>query len=159
MAFFGVTLEVLDRVWEHPDADRLDLAKVIGMDFQFVVLKGAYRSGDRVLYFPVDSLLPPHVIEALGLTGRLAGKQHNRVKTIRLRGEYSQGLVCRPETVLGEAWGHFDLSAEALTKRLGVTKYEPPQSTPRLASCCPSRTESASMTSRVPTATPASWGP
>ena len=126
MAFFGVTLETIDKVWKHPDADRLDLAKVVGMDFQFVVGKDSYHSGDKVLYFPIDSLLPPFVVEALGLVGRLAGKKHDRVKTVRLRGEISQGLVCRPETVLGEAWQHFDLSPWALTTRLGVTKYDPP---------------------------------
>jgi len=127
MAFFGITEEIIEKVWEHPNADRLDLAKVYGMDFQFVVGKDSYKEGDKVLYFPIDSILPPDVIEKLGLTGRLAGKDHNRVKTVKLRGEVSQGIVCRPETVLGndrEKWPY--LNAEHLTDFLGVTKYDPP---------------------------------
>ena len=39
MSTFRVGLETIDRVWPHPDAERLDLASVKGMSFQFVVMK------------------------------------------------------------------------------------------------------------------------
>lgn len=126
MAFFAVTLETLEQVWAHPNADRLELARVRGMEFQFVVGKGQHTPGERVVYFPVDALLPEWVLERLGLVGKLAGAAKNRVKTITLRGEISQGLVGRPEALLGEGWGDRAWSPEQLTAHLGVTKYEPP---------------------------------
>ncbi|MGQ5640103.1 MULTISPECIES: hypothetical protein [unclassified Streptomyces] len=55
------------------------------------------------VHIPEQSVLPPGLIEELGLTGRLAGGgrraaggEANRVKSVRLRGELSQGIVCRP---------------------------------------------------------------
>ena len=38
---------------------------------------------------------------AIWLTGRLAGSSKDRVKAVRLRGELSQGLVCRPRALEG----------------------------------------------------------
>jgi RNA ligase (TIGR02306 family) len=128
MAFFGVTLETLERVWPHPNADRLDLARFCGLEFQFVVGRGRHAPGERLVYFPIDALLPEHVIAALGLTGRLAGSAKNRVKTVNLRGEISQGLVGAPADLLGPDWEHEEWTPERLTAHLGVTKYEPPVS-------------------------------
>lgn len=124
MSFFGVTIEEIETVSPHPNADRLELATMKGLGFYFVVGKGLYRPGTTVLYFPVDSLLPDPVAEKLGVKGKLAGSNKNRVKTIKLRGEISQGLT-----------GPLDLlppdmiernSSEEITSYLGVTKYEPP---------------------------------
>jgi len=128
MAFFGVTLETIERVWPHPNADRLDLARLVGLGFQFVVARGRHVPGERVVYFPVDALLPAWVVERLGLTGKLAGSARNRVKTITLRGEVSQGLVGDPKALLGEDWAARAWTSEELTARLEVTKYEVPVS-------------------------------
>jgi len=139
MAFFGVTLEIIDTVRHHPNADRLDLATMKRMTFQFVVGRDQWKVGDSVLYFPVDSLLPAGIVEKLGLVGRLAGSDKNRIKTIKLRGEVSQGLVADPSSLLDDAWmiwdsdscthqvrsPHFD-GFKSLMDHLGVTKYEPP---------------------------------
>lgn len=122
MATFAVTLERIGRTEPIPGADRIEVAVLEGMDFQFVVPRGRYRPGDTVLYFPVDSLLPPALIERLGLSGRLAGRDQDRVKTIRLRGQISQGVVADPEVVPG---GLTDPAA--ITAALGVRKYEPPE--------------------------------
>src|SRR3954453_1915473 len=89
-------------VHEHPNADALELAQV-GL-FRAVVAKGVYRSGDIALYIPEGAVLPEALIAELGLTGRLGGSQHDRVTPVRLRGELSQGLVCRP-AVLDEWFG------------------------------------------------------
>jgi RNA ligase (TIGR02306 family) len=126
MAFFGVTLETLSRVEPHPNADRLDLARVVGLEFQFVVGRGRHVPGERVVYFPVDAVLAPWVLERLGLVGRLAGSAKNRVKTVTLRGEISQGLVGDPATLLGEGWQGRAWPPDELTAHLGVTKYEAP---------------------------------
>lgn len=122
MAFFAVTLETIAEIRAHPNADRLELASVAGLAFQFCIRKGDYAVGDQVVYFPVDSLLPAAIIEKLGIGNMLAGAAKNRVKTVQLRGQISQGLVCRPETVLDG-----DPNGADLTAALGVTKYEPPE--------------------------------
>lgn len=122
MSLFKVSVERLERVMPHPNADRLEIAKCAGMSFQFVVLKGKHKVGDEVLYFPIDALLPLDLVETLGLTGRLSGSEQNRVKTAKLRGEISQGLVEFPEKLLGPDWR--DIPEEELTEKLGVTKYE-----------------------------------
>ena len=123
MSDFAVERRVISTVSAHPNADRLDLCTVSGLSFQFVTGRNEYLVGDPVIYFPVDSLLPEWLIETMGLVGRLSGSQKNRVKTVKLRGEISQGLVASFDTlpldeVITEQTDYTDI--------LGVTKYEPP---------------------------------
>src|SRR5437899_9871960 len=96
MAKLSVTAEQIT-VFPHPNADALELAQV-GL-FRAVVAKDAYRTGDYVVYIPEQAILPEELIAEFGLTGRLAGGKKNRVKAVRLRGELSQGIVCRPAAV------------------------------------------------------------
>ncbi|MGJ5802957.1 RNA ligase (ATP) [Streptomyces europaeiscabiei] len=123
MSTLRVTAEVLT-IHEHPDADALELAQV-GL-YRAVVAKGAYRTGDTAVYIPEQSVLPAGLIEELGLTGRLAGSGSDRVKAVRLRGELSQGIVCRPR-----ALADVDLTAAVsdrtdFAERLGIVKWVPP---------------------------------
>lgn len=125
MATFEVKAYPL-RIEEHPNADALELA-VVG-DYRSIVRKGQFKTGDLGVYIPEAAVLPEWLIEKLGLVGKLAGKDKNRVKAIKLRGILSQGLIC-PIDVLDEknpnrTWNiteHMDL-----TSWLGITKYEPP---------------------------------
>lgn len=138
MSTFKVTVEKL-RILEHPNADALELAEV-GL-YRAVVRKGDYKTGDYALYIPEQAVLPPELIEELGLTGRLAGSSKDRVKAVRLRGELSQGIVCRPkaldilwgcqcETGVGEEGASCDAAVCAnqadLSQELGITKWVPP---------------------------------
>jgi len=127
MSIFSVTIERLAKIWEHPNADRLELAQLASMTYQFVIGKGDYKVGDLVVYFPIDSVLPPPVVTALNLAGKLAGSDKNRVKTIKLRGVISQGVVASPQVVLPD-WndGAAYVEGQDVTELLGVTKYEPP---------------------------------
>ncbi|WP_060907391.1 RNA ligase (ATP) [Streptomyces scabiei] len=123
MSTLRVTAEVLT-IHEHPNADALELAQV-GL-YRAVVAKGAYRTGDTAVYIPEQSVLPAGLIEELGLTGRLAGSRSDRVKAVRLRGELSQGIVCRPR-----ALADVDLMAAVsdgtdFAERLGIVKWVPP---------------------------------
>jgi len=130
MAFFGVTEEIVKTSVPHPNADRLDITMLEGMSFQFVTGRDEYKPGDRVLYFPLDSVLPQELLKKLGLEGKLAGKEKNRVRTVRLRGEISQGLVGPLSLIdpmeMGGGPGPMGYHPEELTYALGVTKYEPP---------------------------------
>ena len=121
MAFFGVTREKIGSVNPIPDADLIEVAKLEGMDFQFVIGKGAFKPGDDCLYIPVDSLLPEYLIDALGLTGKLSGKEKNRIKTVRLRGQISQGIVAKSNIVPDHI-----RDPEKITAHLEIEKYEPP---------------------------------
>lgn len=122
MSFFGVTIEEVEKVWSHPNADKLDLASLKGMLFQFVVGKGNWNPGDSCLYFPVDSIVPIELQKKLGVEGRLSGKAKNRIKTIKLRGEISQGMI-GPITLLDGFNG--EKTPENITKYFGIVKYEP----------------------------------
>jgi RNA ligase (TIGR02306 family) len=126
MSLFAVTIERIEKVWAHPDADRLDLGSVEGLAFQFCIGKGQYKVGDTVVYIPVDAVLPDALIDRLDLRNMLAGAQRNRVKTVQLRGQISQGLVVRPESVLPEEMPVPAVKTD-ITELLGVTKYEPPE--------------------------------
>lgn len=122
MSTLRVTAERLT-IHPHPDADALELAQV-GL-FHAVVAKGTYRTGDWAVYIPESALLPEDLIDEIGLTGKLAGSKRNRVKAIRLRGEISQGIVCRPSQLADR-----DLEAEHaagtdFSGELGITKWVP----------------------------------
>jgi len=127
MSTFAVTIERIAEVWEHTNADRLEMAKLASMSYQFVIAKGSYMPGDLVVYLPIDSILPQPVITAIGLDGKLSGSEKNRVKTVRLRGEISQGIVASPEVIIPNWNNGADFrEGQDITELLGVTKYEPP---------------------------------
>lgn len=123
MSTLRVTAEVLT-VHEHPNADALELAQV-GL-YRAVVAKGAYRTGEVAVYIPEQAVLPTGLIEELGLTGRLAGPDSDRVKAIRLRGELSQGIVCRPQALADVDLARAALDGSDFAEELGITKWVPP---------------------------------
>ncbi|MFN3197738.1 MAG: RNA ligase (ATP) [Bradymonadia bacterium] len=114
MARFSV--DVVEVIIEpHPNADALDLARV--GDYMSIVKKGQFATGDLAAYIPEQSIVPQWLLAEMGLLGRLAGKNKDRVKAIRLRGVLSQGLMyaARPQWQVGD-----DVAAE-----LGIEKYRP----------------------------------
>jgi RNA ligase (TIGR02306 family) len=121
MSKLQVTVEKVSDVKPHPNADRLELATVLG--WQCVVGKGNLKPGDLVVYFPIDSVLPDGLIERLFSDSKIKPKE-GRIRTIKIRGAISQGLAI-PITHLSELpdWKVGD----DVTSLLGVTKYEPPQ--------------------------------
>ena len=123
---FDVGVKEIVEVSAHPDADRLELARIGG--YEIVVGKGQHHAGERVVYLPEASVLPPWLIARLGLEGRLAGKAKNRVKAVRLRGEVSQGLVLALEdgkVVDGDGQACAPADIGDMAAYLGVEKYVP----------------------------------
>ena len=118
MSTFEVTIEQIT-VFPHPDADRLELARV-GL-YNVVVGKDSYQTGDWVLYIPEYAVLPQELISTLGLEGKLAGTHNDRVKPIKLRGALSQGLVA-PLSVIPSG---VKLDLPDYAEILGITKYQP----------------------------------
>ncbi|MFI1396551.1 RNA ligase (ATP) [Streptomyces sp. NPDC020681] len=123
MSTLRVTAEPLT-IHEHPNADALELAQV-GL-YRAVVAKGAYLSGDFAVYIPEQAVLPTELIEELGLTGRLAGKASDRVKAVRLRGELSQGIVCRPRALADIDLAQAAADGTDFAELLSITKWSPP---------------------------------
>ena len=115
MATFDVTVRRLDAIEPHPNADRLDLAVVGG--YRAVVARGQFQAGGLIAYIPEAAVLPPGLIQDLGLTGKLAGPNHNRVHAVRLRGALSQGLVI-------PALAHWR-EGTSVMEELNITKFEP----------------------------------
>lgn len=135
MAFFGVTIETIDTVNPIVGADRIQQATLKGLPFAFVIGKDSFKPGDSVLYFPIDAIIPPALAEKLGVAGKLAGKSKDRIKTIKLKGILSQGIVGPSSLVTpyiieqyGEDWSNkaIEISPSKITEWLGVIKYEPP---------------------------------
>lgn len=93
MSTFGVYVHQLT-IHPHDNADLLELAQVGG--YRAVVKKGEFVTGDYAFYIPEQAIVPNDILEDIGLVGKLAGKDHNRVKAMRLRGQLSQGIVYRP---------------------------------------------------------------
>lgn len=94
-------------------ADKIVVAQVDG--WECVVQKDTFHIGDHVVYVEIDSVMPEcPAFEFLR-------DRKFRVRTIKLRGQISQGLVL-PLSVLPE--GNYDLEDD-VTELLGVTKYDP----------------------------------
>lgn len=123
MSTLRVTAERLT-IHTHPDADALELAQV-GL-YRAVVAKGQYQDGDWAVYIPEQAVLPAALVDELGLTGKLAGSARNRVKAIRLRGELSQGIVCRPQALNGTDLAAAHAADRDFAAELGIVKWVPP---------------------------------
>jgi len=104
------------KIESHPNADVLELARV--GDYLSIVGKDQFKTGDKVVYIPEQSILPDGLIEELGLVGKLSGKEQNRVKAIKLRKILSQGLVypAKAEWKIGQD----------VIEELGIIKWVPP---------------------------------
>ncbi len=93
------------------DADSIELAKVLG--WQVVVKKGEFKVGDLVVYIQIDTVCPE--TEEFEF---LRSKKF-RVKTIKLRGQISQGLIV---PLIGRKWKTV-YEGDDVTGWMGITKY------------------------------------
>lgn len=108
-------------VFNHPNGDTLELART--GNYQFVVQKGLYQTGDRALVIPEKSILTGEVKDRY--QDYLTGPNKDRVKSIKLRGESSLGILMSLD-VLAEILGSDTIPDGDLASILGITKYEPP---------------------------------
>ena len=88
------TVRKIDEIRAIPDADAIECAVVGG--WTVVVKRGEYKAGDLAIYFEIDSWIPSEMAPFLS-----RGKEPSvfedvkgeRLRTIRLRGQLSQGLL------------------------------------------------------------------
>jgi RNA ligase (TIGR02306 family) len=114
-------------VYPHPNADILEFITVKG--WPVIVQKAlGLKVGDRVVYFPPDSVMTPELAERLGIIKYLAQlpaeidgtrKPGYRVRAARLRGEASYGTI---DHQVDPAW---EVGLD-VKDHYGVTKFEPP---------------------------------
>lgn len=125
-----VTLRTVNKISPIKGADKLELATIDG--WNCVCKIGEFKEGDIGVFFEIDSLIP-----AVGTFEFLAARnaQHNhggvhfdtltaRIKTTRLRGELSQGLLL-PTRLFSDIDFSQYTPEDDLSELFGVTKYEP----------------------------------
>src|SRR6186997_504296 len=95
------SIQTVNAVEPIPNADAIEKIRVLG--WWVVVKKGEHRPGDKVVYCEIDSLLPERPeFEFLRASSfkpaqtSAAGEQilpaGFRIKTVKLRGQVSQGI-------------------------------------------------------------------
>ena len=121
-----VTIQTVSEVKPIPDADMIELVIIKG--WQCVAKKGEFKTGDKAVYFEVDCYLP---IDARYEFLRKTSYRNNdymgegfRVKTVKFRGEISQGLALPISAFPEVAGSEVDLDVTSL---LGVKKWEMPE--------------------------------
>jgi RNA ligase (TIGR02306 family) len=113
------SIEIIKSIKNHSNADSLEIAEVLG--WQTIVKKGIHKAGDKVVFITIDTIVPRTKWSEFLVDSKNPDKQI-RIKNIKLRGEYSSGLVIS----LSEFPTQFTdtvLEGENLTEPLGVTKY------------------------------------
>lgn len=118
-----VTICKVKKILKHPNADRLEIAEIKG--WQVVCQKDIYKEGDLVIYFEIDSVLPEDVEDIIFGKDAKIKLSKSRVKTIRIRQMYSQGLIC-PIVLLQERITKKIKEGIDISDDLGVKKYEEP---------------------------------
>ena len=107
-------IEIIKELREIPGADKIEVAIVLG--WECVVKKGEFSVGDKIIYVEVDSVMPEKP-EFEFLRDRKF-----RVRTIKLRGQISQGLVLPFDDVY---YGNYPIGYD-ITDELEITKYLSP---------------------------------
>jgi len=121
---FKVPLTKIVEILPHPNADRLEIAKVYG--FEVVVKKDAYKAGDKVIYIPIDSILQQRLEDHLFPPDAKIKLNKHRVRQIRIRKVASQGMLISPHDIEA-VWGRLPETLEHDYQSIvGVRKYEPP---------------------------------
>jgi RNA ligase (TIGR02306 family) len=118
MSNWKVSKEKIE-IFTHPNADSLMIGKV--GSYQVVVQKGLYNDGDEVVFAPEKSVLTGDIKSEF--EKYLAGTNKDRVKSVRLRGEISTGIIIPKHLVTD--FETFEVGVD-ISETLQISKYEPP---------------------------------
>lgn len=117
-----VTIRTIKDIQPIVGADMIEVAAIDG--WKVVVKKDSFNIGDNCVYFEIDSWLPANhkafeFLKKHGIGKSPDGLDRIRLKTMRMRGQLSQGLVLPLS----------DFSEEELKDldKIGVVKYERPE--------------------------------
>jgi len=126
------TIRKIDSLRPIVGADAIECAIVGG--WTCVVKKGEYTAGDLAVYCEIDSFIPSTIAPFLTKPGHYAktfeGVEGERLRTMKLRGQLSQGLLLPIATVENLIYidgTRFQVEEGAdVSEFLGITKYEAP---------------------------------
>jgi len=131
------SIQEITDLQNHPDPETQTLQVAFILGWQVVVSKSEnLKKGQHVVFCEIDSMLPGNAEWLpIAVKKRVDGQKKKdffRVKTIRLRGELSQGLIVPLSKLCG--WGgNIDGTkyglGDDLTSLLKIEKYEAPIST------------------------------
>ena len=133
-------LATVRRVADIRPIEGADMIHVVTVDGWKVVAQKAmgYKIGDLVVYFEIDSFIPhelaPFLTKEAAYPKEFNGVKGERLRTIKLRGQVSQGLLMPLEVAAAAEAAKFpdqkiDISFEEgddLTEILGIQKWEAP---------------------------------
>lgn len=121
-----VTVRRIDALDPIPGADAIEVATVEG--WKLVVKRGEFQVGDKCVYFEIDSFLPTgnpawqFLVDKSSRT--FNGVVGHKLRTVKLRGQISQGLALRLD---GFPQIAVDTDRDTdLSELLGVEKWEAP---------------------------------
>lgn len=112
------SIELISDIKPHPNADKLELATVLG--WQTVVKKGEYNVGDKIVFINIDTIVPLYHWSEF-LADKNNPNKPIRIKNIKLRGEYSSGLVVSIKMFTPQ-FASYPVG-EDVSDILGITKY------------------------------------
>jgi RNA ligase (TIGR02306 family) len=123
------TVRRVDAVNPIPDADAIEVATVGG--WRVVIKKGEFVSGDLAVYCEIDSWIPNDLAPFLskGSEPRVYnGVVGERLRTVKLRGQVSQGLLLPHDIVWDKNmfdFNRFD-AGDDVSELLNIQKWEAP---------------------------------
>ena len=115
----------IDEISPIENADAIEVAHVGG--WKVVTKKGEYRESDMAVYCEIDSWIP-HDLASFLSKGKepreYNGVKGERLRTVKLRGAISQGLLL-PLSVLPQGLGVYE-DGEDVSELLNIQKWEAP---------------------------------
>ena len=117
-------------------ADNIEQAVIGG--WNCIVKKGAHQAGQLVIVATTDAVIPSEIADNIGVTNYL--RKGNRVRTVKLRGVYSECLIIslnllpQMKKFYAKGIGYYCEEGQDVMEHLGITKYEPPVKQIQLAS-------------------------
>lgn len=119
------TVRLVTKVTPIEGADLIELVQVDG--WSVVCKRGDFHVGEVALYLEIDSFVPQSLAPFLSDKPKTyQGTIGNRLRTKRLRGVLSQGLLLPMQDVLKKAPGCSFLLGDDLTDTLGIKLWEKP---------------------------------
>ena len=114
-------IQTINEIKPIEGADRIMLAKVQG--WQSVIQREQFNVGDRIIFVPIDTVLQPDDWNKF-LWSKENPSNPIRIKTVKLRGTVSQGLIF-PLSILPDPFFEHEIGTD-VAHLIGVTKYEKP---------------------------------
>lgn len=124
------SIQIVKSVEPIVGADSIEKCNILG--WSCVAKKGEFKKGDKVVYIEIDSILPKDTWSEFLFKGDKSSDNNIRLKTIKLRGQISQGLILPMSVLNGKKFTNdtrdnpvYEFNeGRDVTPMLGIVKYE-----------------------------------